>query len=194
MIGMSGQFSDRRAECVFSAVGSVNQATCGRSRAGASTSSNSMIRSWDVLRAGLALVSGRETDRGHGYLPIPSPGSHAVGSPACPDADGTELEVGPGDIFEMPPGHDAWVVGDEPWISVDFEAMRTYGKQRDLDLPCVGAWRRTLARPRRRASAADGTAFATTVTIARRLPEPRRRPPRRSRPGRRSTLHGSSSH
>ncbi|MBA3235607.1 MAG: cupin domain-containing protein, partial [Chloroflexi bacterium] len=46
-------------------------------------------------------------------------------------ADGTELEVGPGDIFEIPPGHDAWVVGDEPWISVDFEAMRTYGKQRD---------------------------------------------------------------
>ena len=46
-------------------------------------------------------------------------------------ADGTELEVGPGDVFEIPPGHDAWVVGDEPWVSVDFEAMRTYGKQRD---------------------------------------------------------------
>jgi class 3 adenylate cyclase len=45
--------------------------------------------------------------------------------------DGTELELGPGDIFEIPPGHDAWVVGDEPWVSVDFEAMRTYGKQRE---------------------------------------------------------------
>jgi class 3 adenylate cyclase len=45
--------------------------------------------------------------------------------------DGTELEVGPGDVFEIPPGHDAWVVGDEPWVSVDFEAMRTYGKERD---------------------------------------------------------------
>jgi class 3 adenylate cyclase len=42
--------------------------------------------------------------------------------------DGTELEVGPGDVFEIPPGHDAWVVGDEPWVSVDFEAMRTYGR------------------------------------------------------------------
>jgi len=42
--------------------------------------------------------------------------------------DGTELEVGPGDVFEMPPGHDAWVVGDEPWVSVDFEAMRGYGR------------------------------------------------------------------
>jgi class 3 adenylate cyclase len=45
--------------------------------------------------------------------------------------DGTELEIGPGDVFEIPPGHDAWVVGDEPWVSVDFEAMRTYGKQPD---------------------------------------------------------------
>jgi class 3 adenylate cyclase len=42
--------------------------------------------------------------------------------------DGTELELGPGEIFEIPPGHDAWVVGDEPWVSVDFEAMRAYGR------------------------------------------------------------------
>ena len=27
--------------------------------------------------------------------------------------DGPELEMGPGDIVEVPPGHDAWVVGDE---------------------------------------------------------------------------------
>ncbi|HTG42307.1 MAG TPA: adenylate/guanylate cyclase domain-containing protein [Methylomirabilota bacterium] len=46
-------------------------------------------------------------------------------------ADGTELELGPGDVFEIPPGHDAWVIGDEPWVSVDFEAMRTYGRQGD---------------------------------------------------------------
>ncbi len=46
-------------------------------------------------------------------------------------ADGTELELSPGDVFEIPPGHDAWVVGDEPWVSVDFEAMRTFGRQRD---------------------------------------------------------------
>jgi class 3 adenylate cyclase len=42
--------------------------------------------------------------------------------------DGVELEVGPGEVFEIPPGHDAWVVGDEPWVSVDFEAMRGYAK------------------------------------------------------------------
>lgn len=44
--------------------------------------------------------------------------------------DGVELEIGPGEVFEIPPGHDAWVVGDEPWVSVDFEAMRAYARPR----------------------------------------------------------------
>ena len=43
--------------------------------------------------------------------------------------DGIELEIGPGDVFEIPPGHDAWVIGDEPWVSVDFEAMRSFGRR-----------------------------------------------------------------
>ena len=47
--------------------------------------------------------------------------------------DGTELETGPGEVFESPPGHDAWVVGDEPWVCVDFEAMRTYGRKHDAE-------------------------------------------------------------
>ena len=47
--------------------------------------------------------------------------------------DGTSMEIGPGDVFEIPPGHDAWVVGDEPWVSVDFEAMRTYAKKLDQE-------------------------------------------------------------
>jgi class 3 adenylate cyclase len=54
-------------------------------------------------------------------------------------ADGLELEVGPGDVFEFPPGHDAWVIGDVPWVSVDFEAMRTYARA------STGSGRRTLA-------------------------------------------------
>jgi mannose-6-phosphate isomerase-like protein (cupin superfamily) len=34
--------------------------------------------------------------------------------------DGTELEIGAGDAFEIPPGHDAWVVGDEQVVVYDF--------------------------------------------------------------------------
>lgn len=34
--------------------------------------------------------------------------------------DGGESEVGPGDVFVCPPGHDAWVVGDEQVVVYDF--------------------------------------------------------------------------
>ncbi|WP_157252157.1 cupin domain-containing protein [Nonomuraea typhae] len=34
--------------------------------------------------------------------------------------DGSEAEVGPGDVFVCPPGHDAWVLGDEQFIVYDF--------------------------------------------------------------------------
>jgi class 3 adenylate cyclase len=41
-------------------------------------------------------------------------------------SDGPELELGPGDLFDVPAGHDAWVVGDEPWISLDFAGRRNF--------------------------------------------------------------------
>ena len=34
--------------------------------------------------------------------------------------DGTEMEIGPGDAFVIAPGHDAWTVGDEACLTVDF--------------------------------------------------------------------------
>ena len=34
--------------------------------------------------------------------------------------DGTEGEYGPGDVFVIPPGHDGWVVGDEPYVVVEW--------------------------------------------------------------------------
>ena len=39
--------------------------------------------------------------------------------------DGAELEVGTGDAVVIPPGHDAWVVGDEPCEAVDFSPTYT---------------------------------------------------------------------
>jgi class 3 adenylate cyclase len=42
--------------------------------------------------------------------------------------DGARRMVGPGDVFDIPPGHDAWVVGDEPCISVEFHGVRGWGK------------------------------------------------------------------
>ena len=34
--------------------------------------------------------------------------------------DGTETQIGPGDVYVIEPGHDAWVVGDERGVSLDF--------------------------------------------------------------------------
>lgn len=43
-------------------------------------------------------------------------------------SDGTEMEFGPGDVTDIPPGHNAWVIGDEPAVGVDVTAGDTYGK------------------------------------------------------------------
>lgn len=43
--------------------------------------------------------------------------------------DGTELDLGPGDAFVIPPGHDGWVVGDEPAEALDFTGMEQYAKR-----------------------------------------------------------------
>ena len=42
--------------------------------------------------------------------------------------DDASLEVVGGDAFEIPPGHDAWVIGDEPWVSVDWAGRRLFAK------------------------------------------------------------------
>lgn len=38
-------------------------------------------------------------------------------------ADGSEFELGPGDAFEIGAGHDAWVLGDEPCVTIDFTGI-----------------------------------------------------------------------
>ena len=43
--------------------------------------------------------------------------------------DGTELECKAGDVSLLPLGHDAWVVGKEPVVIVDFQGMVDYAKK-----------------------------------------------------------------
>jgi hypothetical protein len=35
--------------------------------------------------------------------------------------DGTEADAGVGEAYEIQPGHDAWVVGDEPFVAYEFD-------------------------------------------------------------------------
>lgn len=43
-------------------------------------------------------------------------------------ADGAEFEAGPGACVEIPPGHDAYVVGDEPFVAIDWQGAVNFGK------------------------------------------------------------------
>lgn len=44
--------------------------------------------------------------------------------------DGSEFDCRAGDVSLLPSGHDAWVVGDEPAVVVDFQGMIDYARQR----------------------------------------------------------------
>ena len=61
------------------------------------------------------LQTGRSSEAHVGYI--------LTGQMVIRGTDGTEVLVGPGDAFEAPPGHDAWVVGDELCIALDFEHL-----------------------------------------------------------------------
>ena len=45
--------------------------------------------------------------------------------------DGSEMEIGPGDTYVIPPGHDAWVVREEPVSSIEFsrEAVEEFARE-----------------------------------------------------------------
>lgn len=65
----------------------------------------------------------------HGRAEILSVGGAEVGRLAIRMDDGTEMIAGPGDITSLPSGHDAWVVGEEPVVVVDWFGASQYGKR-----------------------------------------------------------------
>jgi class 3 adenylate cyclase len=52
--------------------------------------------------------------------------------------DGRDLDIPAGSAFEIPPGHDGWTVGDEPWVAIVWTSVRSYA------LPPGGPGRRVL--------------------------------------------------
>jgi class 3 adenylate cyclase len=40
---------------------------------------------------------------------------------------GDSIDIPPDSIYEIPPGHDAWVLGDEPWVTVEWTSARIVG-------------------------------------------------------------------
>ncbi|MBA3667392.1 MAG: cupin domain-containing protein [Sphingomonas sp.] len=43
--------------------------------------------------------------------------------------NGEAIEMRAGDVFYIPPGHDSWVVGDEPYVSLHFKGADSYARQ-----------------------------------------------------------------
>ncbi len=53
---------------------------------------------------------------------------HVSGRLAIRMDDSTEFVAGPGDVTSLPSAHDAWVVGDEPVVTVDWFGASNYAK------------------------------------------------------------------
>ncbi|HZC27915.1 MAG TPA: cupin domain-containing protein [Actinopolymorphaceae bacterium] len=53
---------------------------------------------------------------------------HVSGTLRIRMADGSEFDAGPGDLTSLPSGHDAWVVGDEDVMLVDWFGASAYAK------------------------------------------------------------------
>ena len=53
---------------------------------------------------------------------------HVSGTLHVKMADGHEFDARPGDVTALPSGHDAWVVGDEPVVVVDWWGASNYAK------------------------------------------------------------------
>jgi len=54
---------------------------------------------------------------------------HASGRIHIVMSDGTDFEAGPGDVTALPSGHDAWVVGNEPVVLIDWYGASNYAKK-----------------------------------------------------------------
>ena len=55
-------------------------------------------------------------------------------------SDGTRFDVGPGDVASIPPGHKAWVIGDQPCCLLDFLGMKEYAEKLEGQEPAAGAY------------------------------------------------------
>jgi hypothetical protein len=103
------------------------------------------VRRFPHGRAEILKVGGREVGRmvlqpgwrwstdvkpiaGTQWCEAPHMQVHLSGRLAIRMADGTEFVAGPGDVTSLPSGHDAWVLGDEDVVVVDWYGASDYAR------------------------------------------------------------------
>ena len=103
-------------------------------RASSSTASWTCCRSAAPRSAGCTLQPGwRWSDHvkplaGTDLCEAPHFQYHVQGVLHVVMADGSEFDARPGDVTALPQGHDAWVVGDEPVVVVDWYGASNYAR------------------------------------------------------------------
>ncbi len=93
---------------------------------------------FEILRLG-GMVIGRATyapgwvwskhvgpAAGQQSCPVEHVGQVVSGHAKVKMDDGREFDLLPGDCFYIPPGHDSWVEGDEPYVSLHFMGAEDY--------------------------------------------------------------------
>lgn len=70
---------------------------------------------------------GREL--GQRWCPVEHVGMVISGRNRIEMEDGRSVEVGPGDLFEIGPGHDSVVIGDEPYVSIHLHGAERYAAE-----------------------------------------------------------------
>ncbi len=68
---------------------------------------------------------------GQSLCPVEHIGMVVSGRAAVRMQDGEEFVMEPGDVFAIPPGHDSWVVGDQPYVSVHLMGAAGYAAGHD---------------------------------------------------------------
>lgn len=67
---------------------------------------------------------------GEASCPVEHVGLVVSGRAMAKMDDGTERVMSAGDFFYVPPGHDSWVVGDEPYVSLHFLGGHDYASKK----------------------------------------------------------------
>jgi hypothetical protein len=65
---------------------------------------------------------------GQVYCEVEHVGMVVSGSATAAMRDGRVIEMRAGDVFYIAPGHDSWVVGDEPYVSLHFLGANEYAR------------------------------------------------------------------